>query len=248
MDKIQSHYFLQALYTAFLGVQQEKRRATEHVDFDPATANMAKSHPLWTRIVRLMHSTTDTADLAAPLEGLSSTVSEAITELATSMKNIWEGNIEYKLLDYLLRFLLRIFLAPEREKRNKERIQRAIKKREEKKGKVKDKKPSKSLQQLHARELCDELICLFHSQPAKEHRIIAILTQLARHNGWDAIAVEGQSGVTSHAHHMTMPTLPWQALHLSRSCSRPSRMSRTMRTRRKTLPLPRPPHAQSQVF
>ncbi|KAF9953804.1 hypothetical protein BGZ70_000114 [Mortierella alpina] len=193
MDNIQSHYFLQALYTAFLGVQQRTRRATEDVDFDPATAIMAKSHPLWTRIVRHINSTSDTADLAAPLEGLSSTMNEAITELATSMKNIWEGNISHKLLDYLLRFLLRIFLAPEREKRNKERIRSAIKKREEKKEKAKDKKPSKSLQQLHARELCDELADHLHSQPTKEHRITAILTQLARHEDWDEVAVEGQA-------------------------------------------------------
>src|SRR5690349_13139772 len=127
---LQSHYFLQALYTAFLGVQQAKRRATNASDYDPATATMAKNHPLWTKIVRLIHDTSDTMDLAQPMDGLSSTTSEAIRELATSMKNLWEGNICQKLLDYLLRFLLRIFLAPEREKRNKERIRNAIKKKE----------------------------------------------------------------------------------------------------------------------
>ncbi|KAF9988115.1 hypothetical protein BGZ75_009954 [Mortierella antarctica] len=124
-------------------------------------------------------------DLVEPIEGLSSTTSEAITELATSMKNLWEGNINHKLLGYLLRFLL--------QKRNKERIRKAIEKREELKEKAKNKKHSKSLQQLHARKLCDELACLLQSQPAKEQRIFAILGQMARQEGWDGVPDGGQA-------------------------------------------------------
>ncbi|KAG9321049.1 hypothetical protein KVV02_000379 [Mortierella alpina] len=69
MYNIQSHYFLQSLYTSFLSVQQAKRRTNNEADFDPATATMIKNHPLWTKIVPLIHDTTNTMDLVEPVEG-----------------------------------------------------------------------------------------------------------------------------------------------------------------------------------
>ncbi|KAF9942870.1 hypothetical protein BGZ67_009964 [Mortierella alpina] len=84
-------------------------------------------------------------------------------------------------------------LSSTTKKRNKERIRKAIEKREELKEKAKNKKHSKSLQQLHARKLCDELACLLQSQPAKEQRIFAILGQMARQEGWDGVPDGGQA-------------------------------------------------------
>lgn len=53
------------------------------------------------------------------IDGCSHTINEAVREFTTAVKNLWNGSIYSKMLEFLLRILLRLHLAPRREERNR---------------------------------------------------------------------------------------------------------------------------------
>jgi hypothetical protein len=94
----------------------------------------ATPHELWKTGVDLLIQSGTTSSIPASPDGLSRTINEHIRELSMAFKNLWEGSIYSKSLDYLLRVLLRLHLAPQREKKTRERVQQAAaKKKEDKK-------------------------------------------------------------------------------------------------------------------
>ncbi|KAG0248621.1 hypothetical protein BGZ95_007974, partial [Linnemannia exigua] len=56
-----------------------------------------------------------------PLNDLSTLLCDYRVELGTNFKNLWEGNLYSKCLEFLLRFSLQFHLAPDREMRYYER-------------------------------------------------------------------------------------------------------------------------------
>ena len=109
--KLFSKEHIQKLYSAFLGVSGSSQDASE-------------IEPFWGRIQDIIrdHDSDRDSKLPTPPKpkvtaaGLSRTMLEHTTQLATNMTNIWSGSIMKKMIDHLLRILLRIHLAPNREK------------------------------------------------------------------------------------------------------------------------------------
>lgn len=62
-------------------------------------------------------------------KGLSQTCTEMVREVAKNVRNIWEGSLYVKLVDYTLRILLRLHLAPRREQAHHDRCRNAVTKK-----------------------------------------------------------------------------------------------------------------------
>jgi hypothetical protein len=116
--RVFSKEHIQKLYSAFLGTSSKS--ADDMDDMDPEVETIS-DHPLWKGIEEAIrkNSTTDRPETKAV--GLSRTMLECMTQLATNMTELWNGTIYNKSLDGLLRILLRIHLAPQREERIQKR-------------------------------------------------------------------------------------------------------------------------------
>ncbi|KAF9570598.1 hypothetical protein EC968_001673 [Mortierella alpina] len=163
LTKILSPQCISYLYAAFFG----------------ASGSYAGSkHPLWDKIIELISelSKVSSLSLSSSPAGLSHTITEHLTLLATAIGNLWDGSVYDRCMDYTFRILLRLRLAPEREAKNKARIlQAAQKKREIKK---QPKRMSHSQWEMRVRHLCDELAFVLCSPHPKESRIQGIAKQL----------------------------------------------------------------------
>lgn len=109
-------------------------------------------HPGWERTANAIRTSSNS--LTGAPEGLSSTITEAIGELATNISNLWNGATYSKAQDYLLRILLRLHLAPKRESK----YQKMIHSKEQKQKAKSDEAPlDRRAQQRRLTRLCDDL-------------------------------------------------------------------------------------------
>lgn len=169
---------------AFL-LSKEHLRTLHSTFLSGGNVRKADRHPLWWRISRIIAQSSNTVDLQKSPKGLSRTINEAMTELATAFENLWQGAIYSKSLDYLIRILLRLHLAPDREQRARDRAKAAGEKRRErmieKMGKPRPLSRKRWLTKVKI--LCDDFDDALSCHPSgrtsfKIERIIALLSKL----------------------------------------------------------------------
>ncbi|KAF9093787.1 hypothetical protein BGX27_001569, partial [Mortierella sp. AM989] len=165
---------LQHLHTQFLGVQLTSTG-------QEATTSTTKTsgHKLWDNIVDLIRLYSNTNTVRPSPAGLCNTVLVHIREYATNVSSLWEGNIYQKALEYLLRILLRLHLAPVREKKFKDRVQAAVKAKQDRaaQDQAKRREISPALWKSKVLALCNEL----SDVPSwNSKRITAIIAQLEK--------------------------------------------------------------------
>lgn len=139
LAKLLSHEHLQYLQSTFLG--KKGTREGSHVN-----------HPVWELSANAIRSSSDSVTKAP--EGLTSTITGAIKELATNISNLWNGAVFSKALDYLLRILLRLHLAPKRERRYQKQLHDRARKKEET---SKEARVDRRALQRKLKKLCDDL-------------------------------------------------------------------------------------------
>src|SRR5690606_22305586 len=106
---------IQFLNSAFLGER------------GPSGADAKINHELWIQCAEALGDPEEQRkqnkqrreDDQRDIDGCSHTINEAVREFTTAVKNLWNGSIYSKMLEFLLRILLRLHLAPRREERNR---------------------------------------------------------------------------------------------------------------------------------
>ncbi|KAF9176626.1 hypothetical protein BGZ51_000224, partial [Haplosporangium sp. Z 767] len=106
---------IQFLNSAFLGER------------GPSGADAKINHELWIQCAEALGDPEEQRkqnkqrreDDQRDIDGYSHTINEAVREFTTAVKNLWNGSIYSKMLEFLLRILLRLHLAPRREERNR---------------------------------------------------------------------------------------------------------------------------------
>ncbi|GJJ74905.1 hypothetical protein EMPS_07263 [Entomortierella parvispora] len=95
-------------------------------------AKSGDGHPKWRELSTIIDNKVPGVTIPYK-DGFSSVVEAHTRQCSTAIKNLWEGNVYEKALDYLLRYLLSAWLAPNRAAAHKERKIKAVKNKEEKK-------------------------------------------------------------------------------------------------------------------
>ncbi|KAG0197996.1 hypothetical protein BGX31_004694, partial [Mortierella sp. GBA43] len=184
---------LQYLYSHFISPNRE-RNVTKEQSSPAGEMSRRGMHPEWQRAADSVRSHSSTSNIPLPEEGLRSTVSEHIRQLATAMGNLWGGNIYRKSLDYLLRILLRLHLAPNRESSYWNRTHNTD--RNTKKGK--GSKGARKKWKVKVKNTCDRLAQLI-SRNANERAIDAVLASLGK------IATQRPAAIQSK-----IPNIEWR--------------------------------------
>lgn len=130
-------------------------------------------HPLWSKAAKVIKEHSSYKMNESP-KGISHTITEQIRQYSTAVKNLWEGSIFNKSIDYLLRILLRLHLAPLREERFMQRVRLA---KENKKHEIESKRTvTRRLWKKRVKQLCDELSDIQQSGKAKRsERVRAVM-------------------------------------------------------------------------
>jgi hypothetical protein len=156
---------LQFLYSRFLG----SRKGKQGKDIQ---------HSLWSKVNEIIRRDSDVNPIQMAPPGLSLTINEYLRQHATGIKNIWQGNIYSKCLDYLTRILLRLHLAPSREGRYIEKKKEYRSKKADRGASTRDLKPlTMKLWTWRAKRLTDQLAGAI--QKKDSHRISLILGRLS---------------------------------------------------------------------
>ncbi|KAK3843434.1 MAG: hypothetical protein J3R72DRAFT_383384 [Linnemannia gamsii] len=145
-------------------------------------------HPLWSQLATHIQAPPVEALKATwapgddhPMAGLSTVFCDYRVELATNFKNLWDGPLYTKALDFLLRFTLRFQLAPNRElqyyTRVKELASRKMQQKQSDRTRSLDFKTWKD----KSERLQDELGQLVAKGGSRTDRISALLEMLGQH-------------------------------------------------------------------
>lgn len=115
------------------------------------------------------------------MAGLSTVFCDYRIELSTNIKNIWNGPVYAKALDFLLRFTLRLQLAPDRELKYYTRVKDLASRKMQQK--MSDRKRSLSYKAWKDKteSLQDELGQLVAKGGSRTGRIAALLEMLGQH-------------------------------------------------------------------
>lgn len=136
--------------------------------------------PLWNSIEVAIREGSSVVEPKKPPKDLSGTISEHLTQLATSVKGIWSGNIYKKSLDHLLRTLLRVHLAPHREERCKVQARAKENPREQGQGTGTTTKLTTAGWRRQVLLLCDDLCDNTMNNRGREHIVLHKLIALSQ--------------------------------------------------------------------
>jgi hypothetical protein len=151
-----------------------------HVAQPRITSHDREDHPEWLRLSETIAKVSHCPPVT-DRDGHTCIVQAHLRQCATAIKNLWEGSVYDKSLDYLLRYLLLTWLAPERAAANKERARMYAKKMAAKDA-SKNMTPNK-LGRSHwrhsMRKLLDKMAaCLMNDRPDGIERLVLLIQAL----------------------------------------------------------------------
>ncbi|KAK3844920.1 MAG: hypothetical protein J3R72DRAFT_437455 [Linnemannia gamsii] len=139
-------------------------------------------HPLWSQLATHIQApplealkATWTPGDDHPMASLSTVFCDYRVELATNFKNLWDGPLYTKALDFLLRFTLRFQLAPNRELKYYTRVKELASR------KMQQKQSDRTQHGKISQRLQDELGQLVAKGGSRTDRISALLEMLGQH-------------------------------------------------------------------
>ncbi|KAK5808840.1 hypothetical protein F5H01DRAFT_52172 [Linnemannia elongata] len=166
-----------------LGFLYSKFFSPRGVDTDTET-----KHPLWSQLAAQIQAPPLEALKAAwrpgdehPMAGLSTVFCDYRIELSTNIKNIWNGPVYAKALDFLLRFTLRLQLAPNRELKYYTRVKDLASRKMQQKMSDRKRTLSYKAWKDKTESLQDELGQLVAKGGSRTGRIAALLEMLGQH-------------------------------------------------------------------
>ncbi|KAK3806528.1 MAG: hypothetical protein J3R72DRAFT_530723 [Linnemannia gamsii] len=145
-------------------------------------------HPLWSQLathiqappVEALKATWTPGD-DHPMAGLSTVFCDYRVELATNFKNLWDGPLYTKALDFLLRFTLRFQLAPNRELKYYTRVKELASRKMQQKQSDRTRSLDFKAWKDKSERLQDELGQLVAKGGSRTDRISALLEMLGQH-------------------------------------------------------------------